>query len=285
MKFTSAFAEFLRDVVNLDDERLDRLQGEVDGLETYLADHEELGEAFLDLVPAGSWAHRTIIKPVQDNDTFDADVLFELEEQPDWRPKDYVANLYSAFRQSETYRDLAKRKTRCVRIDFPDDFHIDVVPYLERGGSHYITNRSDPEGEGSFELSNPVGFTAWMDDRRRFTKGNFVKVVRLLKYLRDHKDTFSCKSIILTTLLGERVNEIEAQMAPEKYADVPSCLVTLLTKLADWLPETMPAVLDPGGTGDNFTDRYKDDWDYDNFRKRIESLRRQGRARAGVRRS
>jgi hypothetical protein len=31
----------------------------------------------------------------------------------------------------------------------------------------------------------------------------------------------------------------------------------------------MPAVMDPAGTGDNFTDRYKDEWDYDNFRKRI----------------
>ena len=27
----------------------------------------------------------------------------------------------------------------------------------------------------------------------------------------------------------------------------------------------MPAVMDPGGTGDNFTDRYKDGWDYENF--------------------
>ena len=31
----------------------------------------------------------------------------------------------------------------------------------------------------------------------------------------------------------------------------------------------MPAVMDPAGTGDNFTDRYKDDWNYQNFRERI----------------
>jgi hypothetical protein len=45
----------------------------------------------------------------------------------------------------------------------------------------------------------------------------------------------------------------------------------LLQALAKSLPENMPAVMDPAGTGDNFTDRYKDEWNYRNFRERIVS--------------
>jgi hypothetical protein len=269
VKFVDDFESFLRVEVNLNQSRLDNLQDRVNAIESFISANDTFAEIFLDIIPAGSWAHRLIIKPVQDSDEFDADVLLYVEEQADWLPKDYIGNLYTAFRDSATYRSLVARKTRCVRINYAGQFHIDVVPYMERGNGHYITNRLDPEDVGRFEASNPEKFTQWIDDRQRFANGTFIKVVRLVKYLRDYKNTFSCKSIILTTLLGNEVNEIESSLEPDKYRDVPSTLVTLLGKLAASLPPTMPAVMDPADTGDNFTDRYKDEWDYENFRNWI----------------
>lgn len=270
MKFVADFAAFLRDEVNLDQTRLDRLQRSVDAIETFLSCHATFAENILDLIPAGSWAQRAIIRPVAENDEFDADVLLSMTEREDWQqPKDYVEYLWQAFRSSGTYHDLAHRKTRCVRIDYAGDFHIDVVPYLERGGAHYITNRCEPENTGRFELSNPEAFTAWVDERQRLTSRHFIKVVRLLKYLRDFKGTFSCKSIIFLALLGNQITEADTVLAPDCYADVPTTLVTLIGKLADWLPEEMPDVYDPGGTGDNFSARYQDSWNYSNFRTRI----------------
>ncbi len=229
MKFVDDFESFLRSEVNLNQSRLGTLQERVSAVESFIDDEVTFGPIFLDLIPAGSWAHRTIIKPVSDNDGFDADVLLHVTEQADWQPKDYVG-----------------------------EFHIDLVPYFEQPGCHYITNRLEPEETGKLEASNPEGFTAWIDERQRVTNGSFIKVVRLVKYLRDFKNTFSCKSIILTTLLGEQVNEIESMLAPDRYQDVPSTLNTLLSKLADSLTLTMPAVMDPAGTGDNFTERYKE---------------------------
>lgn len=269
MKFVDDFESFLRTEVNLNQSRLDTLQERVTAIESFLEAEATFESMLLDLIPAGSWAHRTIIKPVDTNDTFDADVLLHVTEQEDWQAKDYIENLYQAFRGSSRYQSLTLRKTRCVRINYAGEFHIDVVPYLEQGGLHYITNRLEPEDTGQFEESNPEAFTAWIDERQRVTNGSFVKVVRLLKYLRDFKNTFTCKSIILLTLLGEQVNEIESSLYPDRYADVPSTLNTLLRKLADWLPESMPDILDPAGTGDNFSERYKEGWDYTNFRKQL----------------
>lgn len=269
MKFVDDFDSFLRTVVNLNQGRLDLLQKRVDAIDSFLAEEETFEPIFLATIPAGSWAHRTIIKPVADNDGFDADVLLHVEEQEEWQAKDYLEELYDAFRGSSTYKPLAHRHTRCVRIDYAGEFHIDVVPYLEQGGLYYVTNRLEPEETGKFEESNPEAFNAWIDERQRVTNGTFIKVVRLLKYLRDFKNTFTCKSIILTTLLGEQVNEIEASLYPERYTDVPSTLNTLLRKLADSLPESMPDILDPAGTGDNFSERYKEGWDYANFRTQL----------------
>src|SRR5215207_9828928 len=203
MKFVDDFESFLRTVVNLNQSRLDTLQERVNAIDSFLEASDAFGEIFLELIPAGSWAHRTIIKPVDENDEFDADVLLHVDEQDDWQPKDYIDELYEAFRGSSTYKSLAQRKTRCVRIDYAGDFHIDVVPYLEQGGLHYVTNHLEPEDTGQLEESNPEVFNAWIDERQRVTYGTFIKVVRLLKYLRDFKNTFTCKSIILTTLLGE----------------------------------------------------------------------------------
>ncbi|MGH2532377.1 MAG: nucleotide-binding domain-containing protein [Thermomicrobiales bacterium] len=269
MKLVDDFESFLRSEVNLNQSRLDTLQERVAAIEAFLDDEATFGPILLDLIPAGSWAHRTIIKPVSDNDGFDADLLLHVTEQAAWQPKEYIGKLYAAFRANGTYRELVHRKTRCMRIDYAGEFHIDLVPYFEQAGLHYITNRLEPEDTGKLEESNPEGYTAWIDERQRATSGSFIKVVRLLKYLRDFKNTFSCKSIILTTLLGEQVNEIEAMLDPDRYKDVPTTLNTLLTKLADALPPTMPAVMDPAGTGDNFTDRYKEGWNYENFRTQM----------------
>jgi hypothetical protein len=42
-----------------------------------------------------------------------------------------------------------------------------------------------------------------------------------------------------------------------------------MNKLASSLPASMPAVIDPAGTGENFTDRYGATWNYANFRARL----------------
>lgn len=278
MKFTDDFRLFLRDHVNLNVTRLHSLQERVDAVERFIADSEEFKACFVDMLPAGSWSQRTIIKPVRDHDTFDADVLVMLDPVAGWEAKDYVEKLYATFRASGRYKALARRKTRCARLDYAGEFHIDLVPYMERHGGTFITNREDPPDTGAFERSSPEAFSAWVDERERFTEGSFVKVVRLVKYLRDFKDTFSCKSIILTTLLGNQVNAIECATYPERYRDVPSCFVTLLGKLAASLPASMPPVMDPAGTGDNFTDRYRDSWNYENFKSRITFYAEKARA-------
>jgi len=265
MKFVDDFEVFLRDEVNLNQTRIDRLEQSVGAIENVLSTHDVFGKIFLDVIPAGSWAHRTIIRPVQANDEFDADMLLYVKERLDWQPKDYLEQLWSAFRSTSRYRETALRKTRCVRIDYANEFHIDVVPYLERSDSHYITNRREPERVGRFEKSDPEAFNKWIDERQRLTNGNFIKAVRLVKYLRDFKNRFDCKSIILMTLLGNQVNAVEAGYAPELYADVPTTLVTLLGRLANTLPATMPTIIDPAQTGENFTDRYGETWNYENF--------------------
>ena len=153
------------------------------------------------------------------------------------------APLRDAVQESDEYSGRVHRKTRCVRVIYEFDFHVDLVPYLESDGRHYITNRSEPPATGALELSDPERFNEWMFERTQATNGTFVKVIRLIKYLRDFKDTFACKSIILTTLLGGTINPSGEGTDDPAFKDVPTALVTLMTRLADTLPTIYPQIL------------------------------------------
>lgn len=266
MKLIRHFDSFLKNEVNLDDQRLNRLNGSVGALTTFLQNSATFGANFIDVIPQGSYAHKTIIKPVNDNDEFDGDMLLYLKEFEEWEAEDYVKNLYACFCSNGTYKPKAQLGKRCVTIDYAGDFHVDVVPYLERHGDKFITHRIDNE----FLLTNPEAYNAWLDEKNKITNRNLVKVIRLVKYLRNFKRRFGVKSVVLNVLLGQQVNEMALLMDPNCYADVPTTLMTIMNRLKDYVESQpyLPSIMDPSGTQENFSDRW-DQAGYTAFRTAI----------------
>lgn len=232
MKLIKHFDAFLVNKVNLSDTRISQLDDRVTAVGNFLeATESTIGENYLELIPQGSYAHRTIINPVQTNDEFDADVLLSMKEVDGWEAEDYVQELYTAFRASSIYREMVSRHDRCVKVDYANEFHIDVVPYLERHDEHFITNRVT----NAYELTNPEGFNEWLDEKSRITGGRLIKVIRLLKFIRDYKNTFTVRSVILNIFVGERINDILLMNDPDYYTDVPTALKNILKDLNDYL--------------------------------------------------
>ena len=112
-----------------------------------------------------------------------------------------------------------------------------------------------------------------MKDRNRDTGGHLIKTIRLLKYVRDITWGFSAKSVIFTTLIGERVSTAVELIDPGCYADVPSTLRKVVADLDAWLQArpTLPPITDPGGTDDRFDARW-DQAGYTTFREKIHAL-------------
>lgn len=267
MKLIRYFDAFLDNEVNLNQTRLDTLGDRVESITNYLEyGSHDLKSMFVQTIPQGSYAHGTIIKPVGHFDEFDADLLLELTEDESWEAADYVEKLYQAFRTSSTYKDKVSRRTRCVVVDYAKDFHIDVVPYLQRHDQQYITNRKD----NLFELTNPEGYNAWLEEKDRITERNLTKVIRLVKYLRDYKNTFSVKSFILSLLLADRVNDVLLIGDSKHYGDVPTTLKHVLEALNEYLDAnpTMPLLTDPSCPSESFNHRWEQA-EYANFRNRI----------------
>jgi hypothetical protein len=269
VKLHDYFSGLLDGTVNINDDRLRQLDDHVAAISDCLRDDDDLGRVIRRFLRQGSWAQRTIIKP-QPGHEFDADVLVEMKQQRGWAddPKQYLLAVHDALRASPRYRSRVELKTRCVRVIYASDCHVDLVPYVHTSGwfeRHEIINRA----ENSFEQVNPGGFTDWMRSRDRVAAGNLRTTIRLLKYLRDYKQTFTVPSVILTVIVGGRVSWWRSQFL-DGYADLPTAFTRLVTDTDRWLQERpdLPEISDPSCPQARFDHRLTQRG-YGNFRDRF----------------
>jgi Second Messenger Oligonucleotide or Dinucleotide Synthetase domain len=269
VKLHDYFAGLLDGTVNVNDDRLRQLDDHVAAIRDCLREDEDLAPKVRRFVPQGSWAQRTIIKPLPGHE-FDADVLVEMKQQRKWAddPKRYLLAVHNTLSASARYRSRAELKTRCVRVVYAGDCHIDLVPYVHTSGwfeRHEIVNRAD----NRFEEVNPSGFADWMRGRDRLAAGNLRKTIRLLKYLRDYKQTFTVPSVILTVIVGSRVGWWRSQLL-DGYADLPTTFTRLVTDTDRWLQERpdLPEISDPSCPQARFDHRLTQHG-YGNFRDRF----------------
>jgi hypothetical protein len=242
VKLVGLFDDFLKETVNLNKTRIDLLENSIPALKNFVRD-SDWNPKVRTFEDQGSWAHKTIIRPV-DAGEFDADLLVSVDPVEAWTAAEYVESLGRAFADSKTYADKTKTYDYCVTITYAGDRKVDLAPCVVGRlwqGSMEVCNR-----KGGFEQTSPIEYTAWMKERNAYSGSNsFRKVTRLLKYLRDIKGRFTCPSVLLTTLIGNRIEFIDQY--GKDFVDVPTTLKTVIGRLDDWLQiyPNKPVVTNP----------------------------------------
>ena len=259
MKRVADFNDFLADTVNINQNRLDKLNDHVAAVTTHLSRHLESYEK---VERQGSYALRTIIKP-QDGREYDADILLFMKYKSGWKASDYIKAAYDCMRQHGTYKDMVHRKTRCVMVDYARDFHLDIVPCVEINGQRYVCNSKTDK----LEVTDGTGYRDWFNEKTRITNGNLKRVARLLKYMRDHKGNFTAPSILLTTLIGMSVHGNEGD---DNYKTVADTLRTVCNRINAYLQAhpVMPEIPNPVLPQETFT-RHWDQNKYRNFQEKF----------------
>ncbi|WP_158608737.1 SMODS domain-containing nucleotidyltransferase [Sinorhizobium meliloti] len=117
MKLVNDFKDFLKDTVNLNQTRIGRLEERVETIKSFIksSDWEPKVTSF---VEQGSWAHDTIIRPV-DGGEFDADLLVMVKAVDGWSAAQYVKELGRVFQPPlrccvNRRPKFAHRNTRCI---------------------------------------------------------------------------------------------------------------------------------------------------------------------------
>ncbi|WP_301148627.1 SMODS domain-containing nucleotidyltransferase [Mycobacterium simiae] len=271
MKHADYFRNFLENTVNMPQYNLDLLSRRVDTVYGVLKDDADLGPLIKKKIPQGSWPQKTIIRP-QNGKAFDGDFMVQMAENPEWEAdkKKYADAIYRVLHNTSPYKDMSHgRKCRCVYLSYADNaMHLDIVPFVLRAdGTQWIINRDD----NVWERTDTDGFTNWMRGQDEIAGNHLREVIRVMKFLRDHKNSFTgTKSILLTTLLGERVEEWHKVLDAGYYTDLPTALRHIVSDLDDWLQArpTKPVITDPAGTGTSFDHRWTQET-YAYFRDRI----------------
>ena len=255
------FREFLRYEVNLNQDRLHRLQVSVRDVNRFLRRHLH---GYQNIDRQGSYGLDTLVKPLRDDDEYDADIQVVMNPNRAWQPRDYLLALQDTLAQNHNYADKVRLKKRCVTLDYVGQFHLDVVPRLTRQGGHFICNQESDK----FEKTDGTGYRDWFNGRSRITRVNLKRVVRLLKYIRDRQDNYVARSILLTTLAGNSVRD--SDRGTEAVRTVADTLATVLTRLDSYLQRhpQMPEIKNPALLSEDFNR----DWSqarYTYFRERI----------------
>jgi Second Messenger Oligonucleotide or Dinucleotide Synthetase domain len=271
VKLHDHFAGLLRGAVNINPDRLRQLDDHVAALSERLREDPKLSSTVRGFLPQGSWAHRTIIKPLPGHE-FDADLLVQMKQQRAWSddPQRYLLAVYDVLSKSARYRNRVTLKTRCVRVSYAGECHVDLVPYVHENmygwfDRHLIVNRR----QNRFEEVNPAGFSQWMVGRDRVAHGNLRTTLRLLKYMRDYKATFDVPSAILTVLVGGRVNRF-LSFWDDRYRDLPTAFTALVKSTDCWLQDhpELPRLPDPSCPNVSFEHRLNEQR-YAQFRERF----------------
>ncbi|WP_081631166.1 nucleotidyltransferase [Methylobacterium sp. 77] len=270
MKLISHFTNFLRDTVNLNQTRIDDLDSSVEAIKKFVRESNWEPRVWK-FIEQGSWAHNTIIRPVEGGE-FDADLLVIVEPIDGWNPSDYIDSLGRIFISSGRYVDKVQIFDYCITITYAGYRKIDIAPCV-RGrlldGQLEVCNKR----EDTFERSEPLQYTEWFNTKNTYSGSNtFRKVTRLIKYLRDIEGGFECPSIILTTLIGERINWNDDGSA--NFVDVPTTLKTIIGRLDDWLQlhQIKPSIYNPHLRSEDFAKDFTQN-SYSKFRNTIHQMR------------
>jgi hypothetical protein len=268
MKQVDLFKDFLDNTVNLNDTRVEGLETSIEAIKAAVreADWDPHIKTF---EPQGSWAHKTIIRPI-DAGEFDADLLVFVDVVNGWTASQYIDELFDALKENKTYKDMVKRWSHCVTFTYANDKKIDVAPCIQDANNTlWVCNRDTNQ----FERSEPRLYTDWLVEKNGYSGSNsFRKVTRLFKYLREIKTRFTCSSVLLTTLLGYRITSTDKDT--DAFADTPTALKTVFGRLDDWLQPlpTKPSVTNPFLQTEDFADAWHED-QYTNFREKIHQYR------------
>ncbi len=132
-----------------------------------------------DIYPQGSISHQTTVKPIGKNE-YDVDLVCFLPTLvANSSPTDVKRLIGDRLRANGTYRKILEEKSRCWRLNYANEFHLDITPSIP---NHGCTQGGEfvPDREARrWKASNPRGYRDWFQKKAELTP--ILRVNELLR--------------------------------------------------------------------------------------------------------
>lgn len=225
------------------------------------------------IFPQGSIPLGTTVKPRR-REEFDADLVCVFQSNYSRLTAKELYNLaLNRVLSHETYRPMVEPCDRCVRLNYENQFHLDIVPAVPASDGRLLIPNHDKSG---LQHTDPEGFLRWFKSKqvvhlRSLTekraevepmpangdpedKTTLQQVVQLLKRRRDvyfdGADT-APKSILLTTLAGNNYG---------KELITTDAIITILERVlaAGTNTADIPIIENPSNPGENLARHWQE---------------------------
>lgn len=246
------------------------------------------------IYPQGSIALGTAIKPIGSNE-FDVDLVCYLPSLTVTSDAHIVKALIgSRLKEHATYRGMLEEKQRCWRINYANEFHLDITPSIDNPhcyqGGELVPDKTlaqwkptNPKGYISkfeqYAATNPrfyLGETAFAEARadvaplpeQSMTKPLLKRIVQLLKRHRDRMfvgtdcSDIAPISVIITTLAGWAYARCVAQQV---HTDAFDLITAVIREMPNFIKIEMRSgqrffiIENETTAGENFADKWNSD--------------------------
>ena len=116
----------------------------------------------------GSFALGTIIKPLTDKDDYDLDLVCEFANYYGLDAKSLKVKVVKPL--LDRYDEVTKieEKRRCWQVVYKNrsNFHMDIIPSVNKINHISITDKNDKESSYEYIGSNPKGYMEWFNGRK-----------------------------------------------------------------------------------------------------------------------
>jgi predicted SAM-dependent methyltransferase len=136
----------------------------------WLAGSEKTADVVI--MPQGSFALGTVIKPVDDRDEYDIDLVCLMKDKPGFDEKTIKTIVGNRLKEHGTYKNMLDPEgKRCWTLNY-EEFHMDVLPCVPNNSLYmepYLTEirLTHKEADGSYtpRYSNPYAYHQWFEGR------------------------------------------------------------------------------------------------------------------------
>lgn len=132
----------------------------------------------LRMYPHGSFRLKTTVKPLHHNE-YDLDFVVEIPAGFSMTPMDLYNHIYRILSKDGIHNNMVEKKNRCIRINYMNDFHLDIMPgqvYNKETNEIIVPDRNLKIW---YHHSNPIGYAEWFEN---CAKTNIRKVLEGMMY-------------------------------------------------------------------------------------------------------
>lgn len=280
--------------LQLDKTRREKIESSYMSIQEVLEnDPEFFNSKSFEIYPQGSVRIGTTVKPLAKNE-FDLDIVLHIRDDnyEQTNPIKVYNELKRVLKNDGRYEDKVEPKTRCLRLKYAGDYHMDILP----GCQKKIQNEDViviPDRElKELLISNPRGYAKWFLEKAETirltllekaysaeeipaddfaTKKPLQRAVQIIKRYRDlffeKSPDYATSSIVLTTIAGELYQNQESI-----FETIDSIISQIKNKVNVSRTQRIK-VLNPVNEEEDFTDKWeKEPQYYSEFIRFSESL-------------